>query len=43
MGFDAVWISPTALNVQGSTPDGYAYHVSLHQHTILREVWGLEG
>ena len=26
MGFDAVWISPITKQVQGSTPDGYAYH-----------------
>ena len=26
MGFDAVWISPITEQVQGNTPDGYAYH-----------------
>ncbi|ODN83783.1 alpha-amylase AmyA [Cryptococcus wingfieldii CBS 7118] len=26
LGFDAVWISPTALNVEGSTEYGEAYH-----------------
>jgi len=26
MGFDAVWISPVTRQVQGSTPDGSAYH-----------------
>lgn len=28
MGFDAVWISPTGLNVEGFTMWGEAYHVS---------------
>lgn len=26
MGFDAIWISPITEQVQGSTPDGWAYH-----------------
>ncbi|KAE8538221.1 hypothetical protein D1P53_005560 [Cryptococcus gattii VGV] len=26
MGFDAIWISPTALNIEGSTKYGEAYH-----------------
>ena len=26
MGFDAVWISPITEQLQGSTPDGTAYH-----------------
>lgn len=26
MGFDAVWISPITAQLQGNTPDGYAFH-----------------
>lgn len=29
MGFDAIWISPTGLNLEGTTPYGEAYHVSV--------------
>ena len=28
MGYDAVWISPTGLNLEGNTVYGEAYHVS---------------
>lgn len=31
MGFDAIWISPTALNIEGSTKYGEAYHVSFRR------------
>lgn len=27
MGYDAVWISPTGLNIEGQTPYGEAFHV----------------
>ena len=26
MGFDAIWISPITIQIQGNTPYGYAYH-----------------
>ena len=29
MGYDAIWISPTGKNIEGGTPYGEAYHVSL--------------
>jgi glycosidase len=28
MGYDAIWISPTAQNIEGYTQYGEAYHVS---------------
>ena len=29
MGYDAIWISPTALNIEGNNGFGEAYHVSV--------------